>query len=159
MCQEVPSRLLSSQPSGPNISLPLLQLELRRNRIPAATKLSLWFSLALGILAVLVCPVLGQPLPGSLDPSFAPEITGGLGIESIAVQSNGKIVVTGDFTTVNGVPRLGLARLNPDGTLDQTFATPTIIIQPSTFDSALGLPGDKLLVSGFAIDENLPSGG
>jgi uncharacterized delta-60 repeat protein len=38
------------------------------------------------------------------------------------VQSDGKIVIGGRFSAVNGIPRNNLARLNPDGTLDRSFA-------------------------------------
>lgn len=36
-------------------------------------------------------------------------------------QADGKIVVGGEFVAVNGVPRNNLARLNPDGSLDNTW--------------------------------------
>lgn len=38
-----------------------------------------------------------------------------------AQQPDGKIVVAGDFTRINGVLRTSMARLNPDGSLDTTF--------------------------------------
>lgn len=38
-----------------------------------------------------------------------------------ALQPDGRLLVGGDFTTVNGVPRNRIARLNADGTLDTTF--------------------------------------
>lgn len=60
---------------------------------------------------------------GSLDNSFAPTGTGFNGIiESVAIQSDGKIVVGGWFTSYNGTTRGRVARLNSDGSLDTTFA-------------------------------------
>lgn len=41
---------------------------------------------------------------------------------ALAVQADGKVVIGGRFSSVNGVPRNNIARLNPDGTLDRTFA-------------------------------------
>ena len=38
-----------------------------------------------------------------------------------AIQPDGKILIGGDFDGVNGVTNPGVARLNPDGTLDMTF--------------------------------------
>jgi uncharacterized delta-60 repeat protein len=38
-----------------------------------------------------------------------------------AVQPDGKILIVGTFTTVSGVPRNRIARLNPDATLDTAF--------------------------------------
>ena len=39
----------------------------------------------------------------------------------VVTQSDGKILIGGAFTTVLGVPRRYIARLNPDGTLDMAF--------------------------------------
>ena len=44
-------------------------------------------------------------------------------VQSIAIQSDGKIVVGGLFTTFNGTNTRGLARLNSDGSLDTAFDT------------------------------------
>ena len=58
---------------------------------------------------------------GSVDTSFKP----GTGVDGIvwavAVDPNGKIIIGGDFTTVNGTNRVNVARLNPDGSLDTAF--------------------------------------
>lgn len=43
-------------------------------------------------------------------------------VNAVAIQADGKIVIGGRFAAVNGVPRNNIARLNPDGTLDRTFA-------------------------------------
>lgn len=42
-------------------------------------------------------------------------------VTSIALQGDGKVIVGGPFTTVNGVQRNSVARLNADGTLDDSF--------------------------------------
>ncbi len=39
-----------------------------------------------------------------------------------AIQPDGKIVIGGRFSAVNGIARSNIARLNDDGTLDRTFA-------------------------------------
>jgi uncharacterized delta-60 repeat protein len=70
--------------------------------------------------------VLGQSVlaqsPGALDTAFTPSITGGEAVvRAVAVQSNGQIVIGGEFTGVNGTGRSNLARLNADGTLDTGF--------------------------------------
>jgi uncharacterized delta-60 repeat protein len=44
-------------------------------------------------------------------------------VRSIAIQSDGKILVGGEFTTFNGTTVNRIARLNTDGTLDSTFTT------------------------------------
>jgi uncharacterized delta-60 repeat protein len=42
-------------------------------------------------------------------------------IEATVLQLDGKVVVAGSFTQVNGVPRAHVARLNSDGSLDTDF--------------------------------------
>ncbi len=44
-------------------------------------------------------------------------------LRSIAVQPDGKIIVAGHFTKFHGVKKLRIARLNPDGNLDESFKT------------------------------------
>jgi len=43
-------------------------------------------------------------------------------VASIALQADGKILLGGSFTTINGGGRHGLVRLNPDGTVDAGYA-------------------------------------
>ena len=58
---------------------------------------------------------------GTLDTTFdAGTITNGLVIAS-TYQSDGKLLIAGQFTKVHGVFRAGIARLNADGTLDTSF--------------------------------------
>jgi uncharacterized delta-60 repeat protein len=58
---------------------------------------------------------------GSLDSSFNPGANDGATFGSLAVQPDGRILVGGTFTTIGGVPRNRLARLEADGSLDATF--------------------------------------
>jgi uncharacterized delta-60 repeat protein len=58
---------------------------------------------------------------GSLDGTFDPGQGPNLWITSIAVQSDDKIIIGGQFSAVNDVTRPYIARLNPNGSLDDTF--------------------------------------
>jgi uncharacterized delta-60 repeat protein len=60
---------------------------------------------------------------GTLDTTFNANITivAGNAVRAIAIQSDGKILIGWVFTTVWGVARNRIARLNSDGTLDATF--------------------------------------
>jgi len=59
---------------------------------------------------------------GSLDESFNPVLQDSPPvIRAILVQPDGKIMIAGSFTGVNGVARSKLARLNPNGSLDESF--------------------------------------
>jgi len=67
---------------------------------------------------------------GSLDTSFNPGTgaegpTGGspISINSIALQSDGKILIGGYFTSINGTSINNLVRLNEDGSIDTSFDT------------------------------------
>lgn len=42
-------------------------------------------------------------------------------VYSILLQADNKILIAGNFTSINGIPRRYIARLNGDGTLDETF--------------------------------------
>ena len=61
------------------------------------------------------------------------------------VLSNGKIIISGPFTTYNGVARPGIARLNLDGSVDTTFY-PSSGIQGATASVTYVQPDDKMLV-------------
>src|SRR6185369_1741156 len=58
---------------------------------------------------------------GSLDSSFNPGTGADVSVHCIAVQPDGKVIIGGDFTIVNGPNRNRIARLNADGSLDSTF--------------------------------------
>src|SRR5436190_1980755 len=59
---------------------------------------------------------------GRLDQTLSDVgISGGDQVYALAAQPDGKIVIGGQFTSVLGVARNNLARLNADGTLDLTF--------------------------------------
>ncbi|HEX8250727.1 MAG TPA: FG-GAP-like repeat-containing protein, partial [Pyrinomonadaceae bacterium] len=59
---------------------------------------------------------------GTQDTSFNVLVNNA--IMAIKLQADGKILIGGRFTNVNNAPRLAVARLNPNGTLDDTFASP-----------------------------------
>ncbi len=71
---------------------------------------------------VFAAPTPGEG-PGALDLTFNPgagPITDGIIYQS-AIQSDGKIIISGDFSQYQNVLRPGIARLNTDGSLDETF--------------------------------------
>lgn len=60
---------------------------------------------------------------GDLDTTFTPAgITNVSTVNDVVVQPDGKILVAGVFTRMNGEPAGGISRLNADGTIDTTFA-------------------------------------
>jgi uncharacterized delta-60 repeat protein len=65
---------------------------------------------------------------------------------SVIVQNDGKVVVAGDFTDVNGSSRGRIARLNSDGTVDGTFGNGLAGANGRVY--AIGLQSDGKLVIG-----------
>lgn len=62
---------------------------------------------------------------GTQDLTFAPSSGFDNAVTTIAVQTDGKILVGGMFSTINGTVRNRMARLNANGTIDTTFAIGT----------------------------------
>jgi uncharacterized delta-60 repeat protein len=58
---------------------------------------------------------------GTVDGGFNPAAYANNTIEAVVVQADGKAIIGGAFTEVNGVGRNRIARLNGDGTLDVGF--------------------------------------
>lgn len=58
---------------------------------------------------------------GTLDTSFNVGTGSNGNIEDVKLQSDGKILISGSFTNIQGTDILGVARLNTDGSLDTTF--------------------------------------
>lgn len=71
-------------------------------------------------------PILKLNSDGSIDNTFNAtsimQTTNSSGvINDIEVQADGKVIIGGNFNTVNGRTLRGLARLNTDGSLDESF--------------------------------------
>jgi len=79
-------------------------------------------------------------------------------VYSIAVQADGKIVVGGLFTTLNGAPVNYIARLNADGTPDTAFTTNTGTgFNNGVFSVAVQADG-KIVLGGFFTTLNSVTG-
>ncbi len=94
------------------------------------------------------CKLARLNVDGSLDSSFQHVFDNfGRSTVAVVVQSDGKILMGGYFENVHGVTRRGIARLNPNGTLDPTFDAGLSF----TFSEhvSLGLqPDGKIVVGG-----------
>ena len=58
---------------------------------------------------------------GSLDPSFNPGAGPNGTVNAVVVDTNGLVIIGGDFDSVDGSAYGGVARLNVDGSLDTSF--------------------------------------
>lgn len=80
---------------------------------------------------------------GTLDTTFDPGSGVNGAIRTFAVQPDGRIFVSGDFTALDDTVRPGIARVNVDGSLDSTF-NPNLA--PGTRIYALALQTDGRIV-------------
>jgi uncharacterized delta-60 repeat protein len=82
---------------------------------------------------------------GVIDETFNPGTGANGAVFDLAVQTDGKIVIVGAFTQINGVSRNRVARLNADGTLDTTFVVGT---GPNATVESVALQADGKVVIG-----------
>ena len=105
-----------------------------------------YFFVLFGILIAIILP--NKVAAVKLDSAFNPEILNQAAIRAIAVQSNGKFIVAGDFLKIGIVDRNYVARLNTDGSLDETFNAGEILSR-SVNDIAIQSDGKIILVGAF----------
>lgn len=110
-------------------------------------------------LAVLALPTLLMAHAGDLDPTFG---TGGIvttantGANAAALQSDGKIVVTGSIATLQNPQQGGLLRYNTNGSHDSSFGSGgEVVILPGTSNAGAAFavaiqPDGKILAAGPA---------
>lgn len=91
---------------------------------------------------------------GTVDASFRVGAGVNGSVFAVALQSDGKVLIGGDFTNVNGVARAGLARLHRDGAVDLSFnvgggfngAVRALLVQA---DGKIVVGGSFTLANGF----------
>ena len=85
---------------------------------------------------------------GATDSFFDARLTGK--IYATAEQPDGRVIVAGDFNSIGGGQRTNIARLNPDGSLDDTFQCAT-----NDFVYCVAVqPDGKILVGGQFYEVN-----
>jgi uncharacterized delta-60 repeat protein len=83
---------------------------------------------------------------GGLDTTFNPGSGANGQVSAVALQPDGKVLIGGAFTSFNGLPRSGVARLNADGSLDESFATGSGF--NNTVNALALQPDGKILIGG-----------
>lgn len=97
---------------------------------------------------------------GSLDTTFKPVPVTNLylsynsTVEAFAVQSDGKVIIVGGFTTVGGFSRNHLARLNADGSLDLGFQPPDLFFANNTL-LTVAIQSDGKIVTGGQFQDGI----
>ncbi len=82
---------------------------------------------------------------GTLDTTFAPPVGANAAVTNIDIQSDGKIILVGDFTFFNDLLRFHVARANSDGSLDSSFNPPDVSGYLTTVKVQ---PNGKILIGG-----------
>src|SRR5207245_219552 len=86
--------------------------------LPPRLLLILLFS----ILTAFLFPSLLHAQSGMLDTNtFNPGTGVDIAVYSIAIQANGQILIGGDFASYNDVERIAVARLNANGSRDDSY--------------------------------------
>ncbi|WP_083965716.1 Ig-like domain-containing protein [Dokdonella koreensis] len=106
------------------------------------------------LIAGAFTEVMGQARPriarlnadGSLDAAYVPPAGANGTITRLVSQPDGKVLAIGDFTTFGGRPRVRIARLNADGSLDAGFDLPTGA--NGSINSLAVQPDGKILIGG-----------
>jgi uncharacterized delta-60 repeat protein len=94
---------------------------------------------------------------GSLDTTFNVGSGAGSTVYTTSIQSDGKVIIGGDFTSYNGTAINRIARLNSDGSLDTTFnvgtgATNRVLITSLQSDGKVIIGGYFTSYNGTAIN-------
>jgi hypothetical protein len=88
------------------------------------------------------------PLAGTVDFGFFTNNTVNSSVLAMAVQTDGKVLISGNFTVVNGMARSYLARLNSDGSTDYSFGNG--MVYPTPRSLAVQSDGKVLIGGTFA---------
>jgi hypothetical protein len=114
--------------------------------------------ITLGVLAIALVfagcsnPQANDTIPdsGTQDTGFLATGAGADGVVySVAVQSDGKVLIGGEFTTYNGTSRGRVARLNSDGSLDTGFLATGTGADGLVYSVAVQSDGKVLIGGGF----------
>ena len=98
--------------------------------------------------------IVATDLSGSIDTTFNPGQTGFNGtVRCMVTQSDGKLIVGGDFTTYSGSASNFLVRINPNGTRDTTF---TSALNSSVYTAAVQSDGKIVIGGAFGTVSAIP---
>lgn len=84
---------------------------------------------------------------GQLDTNFTQKMAKDMAINHFLIQPNGKILISGYFDSIQGIPVKNIARLHPNGNLDVDFNSPNINKQITNSVIALQRDGKILFTS------------
>ncbi len=103
--------------------------------------------------ATVTARILDDDRAGTLLPIAQPNGP----LSAVEALPQGGALVAGEFTAVDGLPRTGLTRLNPDGSVDPGFLPPTLLaspipqfgVPPAKINCLLSLANGRIVAGGF----------
>src|ERR1044071_2405587 len=95
-----------------------------------------WSALTAGLYLLSTSALLAQTSPATLPDS---KLSRAGDVFTMVRQDDGKVIIGGDFASVNGVPRANLARLNVDGSVDLSWSP-----NANSFVYALAISGQDV---------------
>lgn len=103
--------------------------------------------LASSLLQLVILVSRSHAAAGDVDLSFDPGAGANGSVSVVVLQPDGKVLIGGTFTAVNGLQRTNVARLNADGSVDPSFNPNGPL--PYLAVSSLALqPDGKVLIAG-----------
>ena len=118
-------------------------------RFSCAVPARAWNTCLLLVLLIALRSPQARAQAGFVDPGYLNGMTGpNSWVWTLALQPDGRLLVGGQFTSFNGVPRGPIARLNPDGGVDTNFSASVTSGDPIVH--AVAVQGDgRVLVGGM----------
>ena len=109
--------------------------------------MSIHLRLFASLLCLLLFSITAFTQSLNIDNTFTPTINGF--VRFTKIQSDQKILIAGTFSSVNGVTRQKIARLNTDGSLDTSFNASSVIDAGHSITSIEILSDGKILLGGY----------
>jgi len=100
---------------------------------------------------------------GKIDRTFNTLDDGSIGdgfdntVRTLSIQSDEKLIVGGDYLNLNGIPSSYLTRLNPDGSIDESFNTGTGL-NGKVYCSYIQADGKIIIGGSFTAFNGIPAG-
>ena len=69
-------------------------------------------------------------------------------VSDMAIQADGRVIVSGNFNNIGGVPVSNVGRINANGSVDASFAPPVFGTNPAGVAAVLPLSNGKILIGG-----------
>ena len=98
---------------------------------------------------LLLCSAIFFAQDGQIDYSFNPEDGANKKVQTIALESDGKIIIGGNFNLFNNYAKGNIARLNADGSVDQSFIANFDNPNYNDINIIKIQPNGKILIGGY----------